>query len=675
MRLYLYSILFFSTSTFAQEKELPVQKITFEEKVINVIRADKKSPTTETTLNTKSIETNYAGQEMPAIIAKTPSITWYSDNGGFSGYSYIRLRGIDQTRINFTLNGVPLNDPEDQVIYFSNFPDFLNSVQSIQIQRGVGTSTYGAASFGGSVNMDSPSLQEPTYVQLSSSYGSYNTYRLSPELNTGLIQNKWSFYGRYSAQGSDGFREHSNSKGDSFFLSGGYFSDHGVLKLTAFTGHARSQLSYLAVPESTLRTNYRNNPLTEDEKDDFQQSVAMLQYTLPVNDHLFFTSTAYYNYAQGNYDVLFAPDLNNFELESHFYGGMSSIEYKNRGFKAISGMHVSDYVRYHSSFIQPFEATELYKNAGHKNEFSTFVKLSQQIGKIGLFGDLQFRTARFSYEQDDSSNLAFDSIRWNFINPKGGITYSPTSQNIIYASMGKTSREPTRNDMFAGFDNIDASNYAQIGDFSKVKPESVIDYELGTKFIHDHFDIDLNVYDMEFTNEIAAIGQLSYIGLPLRKNVESSYRRGIELFADVRPINRLRFLTEANVSRNRIKTYTADFSAKTYTDVEPLLTPTIQVFQAVEYKLTNWLEANLNGTYIGKSFLDNTDNENFMVPSSLIFNSTLNFTFSQGTRIKLLVNNIGNTKYYTSGYVQSNESYYFPMATRNYFVSFEQRFQ
>ncbi len=654
---------------------MPIRKIIFEEKAVNVVRADKNGPTTETTLDINDIEKNYVGQEMPSVISKTPSMTWYSDNGAYNGYSYFRLRGIDQTRINFTLNGVPLNDSEDQVLYLSNFPDFLNSVQSIQIQRGVGTSTHGVAAFGGSVNMDSPSLQEPSYVDLSATYGSYQTYRGSSEFNTGLIKDKWSFYGRYSTTGSNGFRDHAGSQGDSVFFSGGYFSEKGILKLTAFTGHSKIHLSYLAAPESTLKTNYQFNPLTEDEKDDFQQTVTMLQYTLPINNSTFLTSTAYYTYAEGGYNVLFAPDLYNFQLQSHFYGGILNAQHEYNGFKLNAGVHANNYVRHHRSFIQPFEASELYDNAGHKREFSTFLKISQQIGNVGIFGDLQYRMARFSYEQDESTNLEFKAIDWHFINPKGGLTYSPTPQNIIYASVGKTSREPTRNDMFAGFDNIDSSNYAQIGDFTKVKPESVVDYELGTKFMYEKYKVELNLYDMEFTNEIAAIGQLSYIGLPLRKNVDSSYRRGIELFADLNPFHKMRLTTQANISRNRIKKYTTDFDSQTYTNVQPLLTPTIQVTQSIEYAFTKWFKAYVDGTYIGESFLDNTNNENFTVPSSLIFNGSLNFQFSQGTRINLIVNNIGNTKYYTSGYVQANDSYYFPMATRNYFVSVGQKFQ
>lgn len=255
-----------------------LKKLQLEEVSINAVRSDKKLPVTETTISKANIDQNYTGQEMPVILAKTPSITWYSDGGNYTGYSYLRLRGLDQTRVNFTLNGVPLNEPEDQGAYFSNYPDFLNSIGSIQIQRGVGISTNGSASFAGSVNMESPSLNDSAYTEINTSYGSYHTYRLSPEFNTGLLKNNWSFYGRYSNVGSNGFREHSGTKGQSFFFSGGYIGKKGILKFTSFNGNSKNEMAYLAVVDTTLKNNYRANSLTQDEKDEFKQS--LLCYTI-----------------------------------------------------------------------------------------------------------------------------------------------------------------------------------------------------------------------------------------------------------------------------------------------------------------------------------------------------------------------------------------------------------
>jgi iron complex outermembrane receptor protein len=241
-------------------------------------------------------------------------------------------------------------------------------------------------------------------------------------------------------------------------------------------------------------------------------------------------------------------------------------------------------------------------------------------------------------------------------------------------SVGQTGREPTRNDLFAGYDNMDSTNLAEIGNFNRVKPESVTDVELGLKLWFTHYKIDLNVYDMEFKNEIAAIGQLSYIGLPLRKNVASSYRRGIELNMSLEPLPGLVFGTQANLSTNRIRSYTTDYDSLTYSNVQPLLTPPLILNQTVEYRFTRWLTAGLNARYLSSSFLDNTGNTAYKVPESLICDASLNITFLQQHSISLMANNIFDQRYYTSGYVQAGQAYYFAMATRNYAATLRLRF-
>lgn len=651
-----------------------LKKAQLEEVSINAVRAERNLPVTETTIDKNTIQQNYTGQEMPVILAKTPSITWYSDGGNYTGYSYLRLRGMDQTRINFTLNGVPLNEPEDQGAYFSNYPDFLNSVRSIQVQRGVGISTNGTASFAGSVNMESPSLTDSAYTQLNSSYGSYHTYRVSPEFNTGLLKNNWSFYGRYSNTGSDGFREHSGTQGQSFFFSGGYMGKKGILKFTTFTGYSKNQMAYLAIADSALKKNYRANDLTKDEKDEFKQSMAMLQYIMPVGKNGYISSTAYYNYLDGGYTILFAPNLYNYSVKSNFYGGMVNYQYYKNGFTMNAGVHANDYVRSHYSYIEPFGNILLYKNSGHKNEFATFLKLSYTINKIKLFADVQYRYAQFNYQVDKNTAIVVPPVNWQFINPKGGISYALNDKHIVYASIGRTGREPSRNDMFAGYDNIDLFNYSEVAQLNRVKPETVKDIEAGVKFFFTKLKLDVNVYDMEFKNEIAAIGQLSYIGLPLRKNAASSYRRGLELNLIAEPIRNLFLTTQANLSTNRIKTYTTDYDSITYSNVQPLLTPQIVINQTASYTFTNWLKAEAGARYTSLSYLDNTNNKNYIAPSSLVFNASVCFTFMKNCSINFMVNNLTNQKYYTSGYVQNAQSYYFAMATRNYFVTLKLRF-
>lgn len=641
---------------------------------ISSIRADRNIPVTEASLKKNDLENNYTGQELPVILSKTPSINWYSDGGNFNGYSYLRLRGVDQTRINFTLNGVPLNEPEDQGAYFSNYPDFLNSVRSIQVQRGVGLSTNGSAAFAGSVNAESFSLTDSAYTELNMGYGSYNTYRISPEFNTGLLKNNWSFYGRYSTISSDGFREHSGTEGSSFFFSGGYIGKKGTLKFTSFTGVSKNQMAYLAVSDSMLKENYRANLLSTNEKDEFKQSLAMLQYMFPVGKNGFVSATAYYNYLKGGYTILFQPDLYNYSVNSNFYGGIVNYQFKKNAFKLNWGLHANDYMRAHYSSIEPKEDSLFYKNTGHKNEFATFLKLSYDIQQFTLFADVQYRYTKFKYTADKNTPLDIQPVDWEFVNPKAGISYAFQNRHILYASIGKSSREPTRNDLFAGYDNMDSLTYSEIGPLNRVKPESVIDEELGVKLSFQKTNLELNIYNMQFKNEIAAIGQLSYIGLPLRKNVSASYRRGIELNFITEPIGKLKLSTQANLSDNKIKAYTTDYDSITYTNTKPLLTPQIIINQSVAYVFTQWIKAEINARYLSNSYLDNTMNEQFINSSSFILNASVSIVPLKHVSLDFIVNNLANQKYNTAGYVQNGESYYYAMATRNYYLSLKLRF-
>lgn len=644
-----------------------LRHVQLEQAIIQSVRAERVLPVTETSLDRKTIRQNYIGQEMPVLLVKTPSVSWYSDGGNSNGYSYMRLRGIDQTRINFTLNGVPLNEPEDQGAYFSNYPDFLNSVNSIQVQRGVGISTNGVASFAGSVNIESPFLNDSAYTGLSMDYGSYNTYRVSPEFNTGILKNNWSFYGRFSSLGSDGFREHSGTKGQSFFFSGGYIGRKGILKFTSFIGSSKSQMAYLAVADTSLKKNYRQNDLSKNEKDEFQQSVSMLQYIVPLGRHSVLNASVYYTYLTGGYSILFAPDLYKFSVKSDFTGAILNYGFHKKSLNLNLGLHAYDYVRYHYASIEPNEDISLYRNAGRKREISSFLKVSYDFQKLTLFADIQYRSAKFVYKADKKTPVDLAPVSWQFINPKVGVSYLLNKKHVLYVSAGYSSREPTRNDMFSGYDNIDSLNVSEVGSLDRVKPESVIDLELGAKLDFEKMKLNVNLYDMQFKNEIAAIGQLSYIGLPLRKNVESSYRRGAELYVILAPLRGLVFTTYGCFSNNRIRRYTTDYDSVTYENVKPLLTPEIIIGQEAGYSY-KWFRVGLDGRYLSQSFLSNSNGNN-IVPASFIFNGSVGFYFLKRQSINFMINNILGTEYYTSGYVQGTQSYYFAMSTRSYTVS------
>ncbi len=665
----LFLLFWLPDSYFSQDS---VQKISLEEVAISIIRVKALAPFTESSLDEAQIQQQYFGQEMPVLLARTPSVTWVSDGGNFSGYSYFRLRGIDQTRINFTLNGVPLCEPEDQGAYFSNFPDFLSSIRSVQMQRGVGTSTNGTASFGGAVSLESVSLQDSAYTELNASIGSFNSYRLNGEFNTGVLPSKWAFYGRYSNTSSDGFREHSGSAGQSFFYSAAYFMPKALLKLTGFSGFSENQMAYLAAPDSLLKINYRANLLTRDEKDRFSQNLAMLQYSRQSGYHQL-NATVFYNRLEGGYSIMFSPDLYRFAVASHYYGSLLSYQYQRQHFYLATGLNASSYARDHFSSILPAESTLLYLNTGHKQEFSSFAKLNYRLNRLNFYADLQYRLVYFRYEPDQFAGVGAQDINWQFFNPKAGVNYR-FLHSRLYLSFGKTSREPTRNDLFAGYDNLDSLNYPEIGTFSRVKPESVMDLEAGYKIDRTGIKGELNLYAMEFRQEIAAIGQLSYIGLPLRKNVAASYRRGLELNLLARINKHFRVSAQVNAGKNRIKSYTTDYDSLTYTNVKPLLTPELIANLGLIYQPVKTLELSLDGRYVSASYLDNTNNALYQVPEVFLLNAALRWQFLKNHSVELVANNLLNRKYYTSGYVQSGQSWYFAMATRSAFLTFKFRF-
>lgn len=631
-------------------------------------RADLKTPVSQKNISGIEISKAHFGQDAPYFLNSTPSVTMYSDGGNQTGYMYMRLRGIDQTRINFTLNGIPLSEPEDQGCYFSNYTDFMSNVGSVQIQRGVGTSTNGTASFAGSVNFESPNLYDTAYSGLSAGYGSYNSNRMSAVFNSGMLKNGTSVYGRYSSNYSDGYRYHSGTDASTFFISGGHYGKKDIIKFTAFSGKSQNQMAYLATLESDIKNDPRTNYLSTDEKDLFRQNFAQLQHTRRFDSHSFVTSSLYHIGLSGNYDVYFAPDMLNFSLFSDLFGITSAYTYQENKVKIVTGINASSYFRNHSMSIQPMASQKIYSNRGDKHETSAFFKVSYDIKKFTVFADIQQRMTTFSYMADKNYGISVEPVSWDFINPKVGLTYSLNTTMNLYASAGQMHREPTRNDMLAGFDDIDTSNFSVIGDLKRIKPESVTDYEVGTNIKFKDATLQANVYRMNFKNEIAAIGQLSYIGLPLRKNVESSYRQGVELDYYWHLNKWLSVSGNITYMDAKIKTYTTDYDSVTYKNVSPLLTPKIILNQSMDFTSKSFT-LSVFVRYSGKSYLDNTMNDTLMMPSATLLGTSASVRLSKNCAVSAVVNNLLDVRTYGGGYSMGGQRYYYVMAGRNVFVT------
>lgn len=629
--------------------------------VIGSIRADEKTPVTQKTLTLSQIENSSFGQELPMLLNTTQSVTSYSDAGNYFGYTYFRLRGIDQTRINFTLNGIPLNEPEDQGVYFNNFVDFTNSIESMQIQRGVGTSTNGVASFGGSINFQPVSLSKPL-VEFQLGLASYNTQRYSLEYCTG-IQNNYSVYLRYSDVSSDGYKYNSANKSESVYLSAGLFYEKDIITYNTFYGNQKNQMAYLATSIDDIGINPRINYLSPDERDHFKYWFNSLQHTTNRFLDVTLITSIYYIKLDGNYDYLYSPDMYNYRLNSNFMGFISNISKSFGDVKMDGGIHINTYDRQHSSIVKPIE-TDLYNNTGKKNEFSTFFKIAYEYGTTVFYGDIQFRSVKFSYLPDRNYDIQVDDINWKFLNPKIGFLMKLGRNITYYSSIGMTQREPNRLDMLQGYDDIDEYNYVDIVSLSNVKPEKIINIETGVKFEYTKFKFNITAFTMQFENEIAAVGQISTVyALPLRKNVPSSSRHGFEF--DMLWNVSDRFYIENNVTlmNANIDKYTTDYDSITYTDVTPLLTPNTIVNTKFNYDLSLF-NVSLIGKYVSQSYLDN---ENTVVmPQYYVWDFVLQIKIWQHS-IDFRANNITNRQYYTGGYVgEPGVPYYYVQMPLNF---------
>ena len=644
--------------------------------MISAVRAAGTAPISEKTLNDADITRRNFGQDVPLLIqGAAPSLTSYAETANYWGYSYIRLRGIDQSRINLTLDGIPLNDPEDQVLYFADFPDLASSLRSVQVQRGVGTSSNGTAAYAGSINMETiPLAASPRSATVQLEGGSFGSRRASAEFQTGLLPSRFAMYGRVSALRTNGYRYHSGVDGRSLFLSGGYFGDHDIVKATLTTGTMRDTMAYLAVAKADLDTNRRINPLTPRERDGFGERLAALAYTRLINPSSSLTTTLYRISASGDYDVLI-DSLWNFNLKFVWYGVTSDWSLRRDGLQLDIGVNANTYARDHSAFSRPDLTNPLYFNTGHKQDVSGFAKVGYTLGMATLFGDLQARRAEFRYSPDAQAGVAERSVSWAFLNPKVGVTYAASRPLSFYASYGQNTREPARSDMFGGFDNLDTSNASFVGALDRVKPERVRDLELGTRYRNNTVDLQANLYSMDFRDEIAPIGALSYIGTPLRKNVGASYRRGIEADVTFRATSRLTLGANVAASTNRIREFT-DSSGDmpvTHHNVEPLLTPRLLSAQRATFALTHGLSIGAETRYQSRSFLQNNGDTRFVLPSSFNLDGSISWRVG-AYEVIARANNLTNNQAFGSGYASGGVSYYFVVPPRNLFLTVKATF-
>jgi len=501
------------------------------------------TPITFDNLSKQEIETKNYGQEPSTILNTTPAITSYSDAGSPWGYSYIRLRGIDQTRINFTLNGVPMNEPEDQGCYFSNYPDFFQTLDMIQIQRGNGLTKNGVSSFGGSLNFDSH-LPIKTSVSATFGYGSFNSMKIGFQ-----IDQKWKkggFYIQFSDISTDGYKYHSGNHSQSFFLNSFYDIGKSKLKFIAFAGRQQNQLAWLGVPYDSVWRDRRTNGATDKEHDQFEQYHLQFHHAIDFNSNTRLNYAVYYNFLTGYYtfdykNFLGIPSsdssvnygIDKYNFKSNWVGAYVNLTKRISRFNFYVGTHAYTYNRQHSDNNDLYGY--MYTNTGYRNELSAYFKARYNVWEgLNLFGDIQYRYTDFKYNGDISYdeyymphyNVNLPTFTWNFINYDLGIDYK-YNNTVFYYSFGVTNREPSRNDIFNGYDYLPCDS---IGNpvYNNLHPERSIDNELGFRVLTDNLSWDFNFFYMNFSNEIVLNGKIGASGVPLHDNVDKSYRRGIE---------------------------------------------------------------------------------------------------------------------------------------------------
>lgn len=627
-----------------------------------IYQANTITPVTYQNPDMKLLDQKNTGQEPSFLLSETPGITVYSDAGNYQGYSYYRMRGMDQTRINTTLDGMPLNEPEDQGAYFSNYPDILNSISRIQLQRGVGTSKNGAASYAGSVQLFSPDLRDSAKTTIGAGYGSYNSYRLFGEYQTG-VKNHKALYVRASQVYTDGYKYHSANNSQSVFISGGLFYDKSTWKLNVMAGRQKNDMAWLGVADTLIAKDRRSNGNLPNEKDHFFQGLVQLQNVWQPTAHSTISSSVYYTYLKGGYGF----DVNNYigipsegylfdyNFQSHFIGLFSNYTLSKENFKWTTGIHGNLYNRRHLGTDNV--DGELYRNKGYKNEVSAFSKIEYYLHRFTFYADLQYRVSTFDYK----GTVPFEQLHWQFLNPKGGISFAIDNNTNLYYSIGRTSREPTRNDIFGGNDDLPADSTGKPLIYSQ-QAESVIDQELGIRMTKKNFNFQLNGYYMRFRNEIVLNGQLGPNGLLLTNNVKNSYRAGIELSAAYQ-CHAFRFSNNSAFNHSRIKEEQTTFS--------PILTPRFIINQEVGYQ---WKQLGLAvaGRYQDRSYLDFANTNT--IKGYVLVNARAEYTIG-GCTLSFYVNNVTGTKYYNNGYVEADGTRkLFVQAPTNVYAAFKYSF-
>lgn len=639
-----------ATASWAADNE-PVDSIrTYELQGVQVTstRAGKKTPMAFSTLTQKQIKQVNFGQDIPYILSLTPSVTTTSDAGNGIGYTSIRVRGIDPSRINITANGVPVNDAESSQVYFVNMGDLASSVQSMQLQRGAGTSTNGAGAFGATLNMQTENIGTQPYIGLDASAGSYYSHKETLRFGTGLLHDHWGLQGRLSNIGSKGYLDRASTKLNSYFLQGGYFSDNTMVKFLTFNGTEQTYhaWNYASKYEQSLYGRRYNScgeyyddkgnvHYYKDQTDNYHQMNYQAIWNQLYGQNWSSNVTLHYTYGYGYYneyksnknyqdyglsDTEFESDLTRKKLmENDLYGVVASINYDNKSnYKATLGGGWNKYIGDHWGEVlwtkdkvnTFYPGYEYYRNRAWKSDFNIYTKESWTfLPGLNAYIDLQYRHVGYRmqdprdyYINEDRTKGYWAHDDFDFFNPKFGINYQLDSHNRLYASYAISHKEPTRNDY-------------QDNEVQHLKAEKLQDVEFGYRYESQKFTAGANFYYMYYNHQYVLTGELNDIGEMKASNENSgrSYREGVELEAAWKPVDWFRWDANATLSRNICKDWTVtlkDGSAVSLGDTHTAFSPDF-IFNNIFTFNYKGFNAGIQSQYIGKQYLTNTDFDSY----------------------------------------------------------------
>ncbi len=687
----------FSIPFFAQQIQKDTTKVTqLDEVLVSALRVTNKTPVSFSDLTKKDIQFRNLGQDVPILMNFLPSVVTTSDAGTGVGYTGIRVRGSDATRVNVTINGIPYNDAEGSGTYFVDLPDFASSVQSLQLQRGVGTSTNGAGAFSASLNMLTDSYSKKSYGEISNSAGSFNTLKNTVKFSTGLMNDHFEIAGRLSQIKSDGYIDRASSNLKSYFLQGTYVGKTTLIKALVFGGKEKTYQSWYGIDGETMagdRTfNYAgmftdafgNTRFYDNQTDNYQQDHFQLHWNEKVstkwNTNLAIHYTkgkGYYEEYQNNQDFAdygltpvagqTTTDLIRQKwLDNDFYGTTFSANYATKKVDFIFGGAYNQYKGKHFGEViwaRYASTSELgdhyYDYYGNKNDGNVFTKINYLLThKFSLYGDLQYRNVTYK-----ANGLGDNPVndRFNFFNPKAGLNYTINSKNILYASYARANREPNRTDYEGG----------------TVKPEKLNDYELGWRYTNTKVKWNTNVYYMAYKDQLILTGNLDNVGNPIRSNSEKSYRLGLEIDAMVVLSKQVSIRPNLTLSQN--KNVDLNVEGVNFGNKKISYSPSVIAGNIFVYQPTEGLQISVLSKFVGEQYLNNIELKDAKLPNYFVNDLNVSYEIKPKSIFKSIVfsgllNNGFNKKYISNGYMYDVTPYYYPQAGRNFLVGMVLKF-